>query len=168
VAAEIAHRASISAARVRFDGDFQEVQFDQQRFAVLCPGTFMNASGRSVRQAVDFYRLDAAEVLVVCDDLALPIGKLRLRARGSAGGQKGLADILRAMGTEAVPRCRIGIGAPPPVMDAADFVLSRFTREEQSIIDSAVQRAADAAFDWVRFGIDQCMSRYNAGEAPTQ
>jgi PTH1 family peptidyl-tRNA hydrolase len=163
VAAAVAAQTSISAARSRFEGDFQEARVDDHRFAVLCPATFMNASGRSVRQAVDFYRLEPAQVLVVCDDFALPVAKLRIRAKGSAGGQKGLADILRVLGTEAVPRCRVGIGTPPGVMDPADYVLGKFTREELPAIELAVERAAEAALNWVRFGLDYCMARYNAG-----
>ena len=121
----------------------------------------MNVSGTSVRAAADFYRIEPADVLVVCDDMDLPVGKLRLRAQGSAGGQKGLADIIRHLGTDAVPRLRIGVGRPPDNWDPSDYVLSKFTKEENEEIQIQVQTAADAAADWVQHGIPFCMNKYN-------
>ncbi|MFV2069911.1 MAG: aminoacyl-tRNA hydrolase, partial [Pirellulales bacterium] len=101
------------------------------------------------------------DVLVICDDFHLPLGKLRFRSGGSSGGQKGLGDILRRLGTQQVPRLRIGVGPLPERWDPVDFVLSKFRREEGADIEAVVPRAADAAVDWVREGMEVCMNRYN-------
>jgi PTH1 family peptidyl-tRNA hydrolase len=126
----------------------------------------MNRSGTSVAKALDFYKLAPEDLLVVCDDFHLPLGRLRCRAGGSAGGQKGLADILRHVGTDDVPRLRLGIGEPPSAWDPADFVLSRFSKGENTEIELAVVRAADAVEVWAGEGVQACMNRfYAAGEA---
>jgi PTH1 family peptidyl-tRNA hydrolase len=129
---------------------------------LLCPQTYMNRSGSSVLAARDFYKIDHADLLVVCDDFNLPLAKLRVRSRGSAGGQRGLQDIIRRLGTDEFPRLRIGIGTPPPSWDAADFVLSKFAKDEEPAMDAAVCRAADAVVAWATQGIATAMNQYNA------
>ena len=114
----------------KFDGLLAETEIDFRRVLLLKPETFMNLSGRSVGQALRFYKLPLADLLVVCDDLSLPLGKLRLRPGGSDGGQKGLRDITAHLGTDQFPRLRIGIGDRGDI-DAADFVLSRFRSAER-------------------------------------
>src|SRR5437870_3190804 len=106
------------------------------------PQTYMNVSGEAVRGFSDFYKVGASDILVVCDDLALPCGQLRLRAGGSSGGQKGLESVIAHLGTQQFPRLRVGIGAAPPYMDAADYVLGQFGGEERPLIEAAVERAA--------------------------
>ena len=132
-----------------------------QRVMLFAPQTYMNASGRAVRQLVDFYKADPSDVLVVLDDMALPLGRLRLRAKGTAGGHNGLGDILAAMGDEAVPRLRIGISPAPANVDPAEFVLSRFRPDEAEVIEEAVKVAAKAAEDWLFRGIDSAMDKFN-------
>jgi PTH1 family peptidyl-tRNA hydrolase len=161
VAAEIARRHGDGRPKSEFQGETFPARIADQRVLLLCPHTFMNVSGTSVRAAADFYRIDPADVLVVCDDMDLPVGKLRLRAQGSAGGQKGLADIIRHLGTDAVPRLRIGVGRPPDNWDPSDYVLSKFTKEENEEIELQVQKAADAAADWVEHAIQFAMNKYN-------
>ena len=125
------------------------------------PQTYMNRSGISVAQAVRFYRVPTEELLVVCDDMNLPFGQCRLKPAGTAGGQKGLQDILQHMGTNDVPRLRIGVGRPPANFDAADYVLGRFSKTEQAQLEEITSRAADAIETWTRNGIDLAMSRTN-------
>ena len=150
----------------KFEGLLAEVEFDFRRALLLKPETFMNLSGRSVRQALQFYKLDpAADLLVLCDDLALPLGKLRLRGGGSDGGQKGLRDIAAHLGTTDFARLRIGIGDRGPI-DAADYVLGRFRPAERPIIDDALIAATQAVAVWVTQGLDPAMNRFNgAGES---
>jgi PTH1 family peptidyl-tRNA hydrolase len=164
VVESLASRGGVGSWRARFQGEVAEVQLVEQRVLLLRPQTYMNRSGLSVVEARDFYKLDVADMLMICDDLNLPLGRLRCRARGSSGGQKGLQDILLRLGTEDVPRLRLGIGAPPEGRDSVDFVLSRFRAEDGDLIHAAVQRAAAAAVDWVQHGIAFCMNRYNGEE----
>jgi PTH1 family peptidyl-tRNA hydrolase len=144
----------------KFDGLLAEVEIDFRRVLLLKPETFMNLSGRSVGQALRFYKLEPADLLVVCDDLSLPLGKLRLRPAGSDGGQKGLRDTIAHLGTDQVPRLRIGIGERGEI-DAADFVLSRFRSAERPIIDDALILATQAVAVWVTQGLDSAMNRFN-------
>jgi PTH1 family peptidyl-tRNA hydrolase len=150
----------------KFDGLLAETEIDFRRVLLLKPETFMNLSGRSVGQAVRFYKLALSDILVVCDDLSLPLGKLRFRPGGSDGGQKGLRDITAHLGTDQYPRLRIGIGDQHD-QDAVDFVLSRFRSAERPIIDDAFILASQAVAVWVTQGIDTAMNRFN-GPAPTK
>jgi len=150
----------------KFDGLLAEAEIDFRRVLLLKPETFMNLSGRSVGQVVRFYKLLLADILVVCDDLSLPLGKLRIRPGGSDGGQKGLRDIAAHLGTDQFPRLRIGIGDQDDV-DAVDFVLSRFRSAERPIIDDALILASQAVAVWVTQGIDAAMNRFN-GPSPSK
>jgi len=144
----------------KFDGQIAEAEIDYHRVLLLKPETFMNLSGRSVGQAVRFYKLQPPDILVICDDLSLPVGKLRIRPGGSDGGQKGLRDITAHLGTDQFPRLRIGIGDQGGG-DAADYVLSRFRGPERTIIDDTLILASQAVAVWVTQGIDQAMNRFN-------
>lgn len=155
--------------RKRFGGELAEAEYEGQRLAVLLPETFMNASGTSVRQAVDFYQVDPAgdELLVICDDMNLPVGRLRFRSGGSAGGQKGLADIAAKLGSVQFSRLRFGIDRPPPHMEVVDFVLSRFSAQDRGVVEQATDVATEAVLQWVVHGVAFCMNRYNASAPPT-
>src|SRR3954447_6291346 len=144
----------------KFDGQLAEAEIDFRRVLLLEPETFMNLGGRSVAQAMRFYKLELADLLVVCDDLNLPLGKLRIRGGGSDGGQKGLRDVTAHLGTEAFARLRIGIGERGPV-DAADFVLSRFRGAERPVIDDTLILAAQAVAVWTTQGLAAAMNRFN-------
>jgi len=121
----------------------------------------MNDSGRSVRQCVDFYRLELEDVLVLLDDMNLDIGRLRLRRGGSAGGQKGLADIIRHLGTDQIPRLRIGVGRPPGRMAASDFVLQRFTEREREQLDVSIADCVAGMDTWLCDGLNSAMNVLN-------
>ncbi len=147
--------------RNRFNAQIGEVDVDQTRLLLVAPQTFMNNSGQAVGPLLDFYKIEPTHVLVVCDDLNLPLGRLRLREQGSAGGQKGLADILRRLGTLEVARLRIGIGQPPPRFDASNFVLGHFNSQEQLTVNDAVEHAAQGALTWALKGPDTAMNQLN-------
>jgi PTH1 family peptidyl-tRNA hydrolase len=144
----------------RFQAQVAEWLEEPDKVLLVKPETFMNLSGRCVRQVLDFYQVPQTELLVVCDDINLPLGKLRLRARGTHGGHNGLRDIQNHLGTTEYPRLRIGVGSPEE--DAVDHVLSRFRPTERPVIDEAVQIAAQAVGVWIHEGIEACMNRYNA------
>jgi PTH1 family peptidyl-tRNA hydrolase len=124
------------------------------------PATFMNRSGQPLSAVANFYKIAAAEILVVLDDLALPLGRLRLRAQGTSGGHNGLESIFEHFGTEAVPRLRVGIGAAPS-HGAVDYVLSRFFDEEKPVLDETIKRAAEAVKCAVDKGLFAAMNVFN-------
>ncbi|MCE5302079.1 MAG: aminoacyl-tRNA hydrolase [Planctomycetaceae bacterium] len=158
---ELARRFGTTQPWGKFHGELIEADVDGQKVLLLSPTTFMNRSGASVQEAKSFYKLADENLLVVCDDLNLPVGKLRFRAEGSSGGQKGLEDIIKRLATEDFSRLRIGVGAAPEGWDWANYVLSRFTPEESPVAEQAVALAADAVADWVRKDIAFCMNQYN-------
>jgi peptidyl-tRNA hydrolase, PTH1 family len=145
----------------RFQAEVAELRVGEHKVLLVKPETFMNLSGRSVRQVLDFYDLPAEDLLVVCDDINLPLGKLRFRARGTHGGHNGLRDIQNHLGTTEYARLRIGVGAPEGD-DAVDHVLSRFRPVERPVIEEALQKAVQAAVFWVEKGIEASMNQYNA------
>ena len=165
VVQELVRRWNVPPHKEAFGSHLYDVRVSKgqqtRRVMLLEPQTYMNCSGRAVRQMVDFYKLPCRDMLVVLDDMALPLGQLRARAEGSAGGHNGLADILLAMGTNAVPRLRLGIGNPPGRMEWKDYVLTAFGRDEMAVIEPAIVTAASAVEDWVFFGLDMMMEKYN-------
>jgi PTH1 family peptidyl-tRNA hydrolase len=165
VLAELASRSGASSPQFKFDAELMDVQLAGTRVLLAAPQTWMNLSGRAVQQIVSFYKLPLQEILIVCDDLNLPCGRLRLRRSGSAGGQKGLQNIIDQLGSQDIARLRIGIDRPAnDRVDPADYVLSRFFSEQRKIIDDAIPAAADAVELWVTQGIDAAMNRANAKE----
>lgn len=135
------------------------------RVILARPQTYMNVSGEAVRELRRRHRLRPQDILVVVDDLDLPLGRLRLRASGSDGGHNGLKSIIDALGTTDFPRLRIGISRPPEGVDPADHVLTRFSAEEQPVIDAALDRAAEAAAAFVTGGVERAMNRFNPPRA---
>jgi PTH1 family peptidyl-tRNA hydrolase len=152
------------SVKKRFDGEAAEAVYQGEKVVVLCPDTFMNASGTSVRKAVDFYKLGPGgdELLVICDDMNLALGRLRFRKDGSAGGQKGLADIITKLGTSQFSRLRFGIERPPPEVEVVDFVLSKFAAQHRRVVDEAIGLAVGSVLQWVVSGVAHCMNQYNA------
>ncbi len=161
----LASRWGIDLSKEKFHAWFGVGEFQGEKTALAKPTTLMNRSGRAVVAAGRFYKLELADLLVVADDLALPVGRLRMRAEGSSGSHKGLQDIIDAVGDDAWCRLRIGIGEA--VGDAAAYVLQRFERSEQSMIERAVQRAADAVECWMKSGPELTMTRFNGDVGPT-
>ena len=154
-------------ARTKFEGltlDGSLGAGGGEKLLLLKPTTYMNLSGRSVQAAMAFYQLEPAAVLVVLDEMALPVGKIRLRAGGSDGGHNGLRDIQRALGTPQYPRLRIGIDPPPQFVPGREYVLGRFTEAQRDPARKAVKRATEAIVTWAREGIERAMNLYNAEE----
>lgn len=125
------------------------------------PQTYMNLSGQAVAAFVRFYKLTVADVIVVYDDIDLPAGRLRLRPGGGAGGHRGIESLFDHLGNDAFARVRIGVGRPPEYMEAADYVLSRFSPDEQPLMEEAVKRAADAVEAVLKVGLAKAANEYN-------
>jgi peptidyl-tRNA hydrolase, PTH1 family len=155
-----------SPPREKFEAFVAELKEGDETILLVKPLTFMNLSGRAVRAILDFYKLPVEQVLVICDDFNLPLGKLRIRMKGSHGGQKGLQNIQEQLGTDAYSRLRIGVGQPGPG-EAVDFVLSKFKPGERPATEAAIALAAQAALVWVRQGVEASMNRFNGSEDPT-
>lgn len=133
----------------------------RQKVLLIKPLTFMNNSGEAVAPLARYYDVDPAELLVLCDDLDIASGQLRLRANGSSGGQNGIKSIIRHLGTQDFPRLRVGIGRPPGRMDPADFVLQNFSQQEEESFGPLRERIADAVETWIFEGVDAAMNKYN-------
>lgn len=148
--------------RMKFKALVGEGQFGGARTLFMKPQTFMNLSGEAVRDAAAFYKLDPSHIIVLSDDISLDVGRIRVRGKGSAGGQNGLKNIIYHLNTDQFPRVKIGVGAKPhPDYDLADWVLSRFTNDEQEAIDSAAARAMQAAEEIVRSGAAAAAQKFN-------
>ena len=134
-----------------------------QKVLLVKPQTYMNLSGESVGGIVNYYKIDPeSDLLVIYDDISLDPGQLRIRLKGSAGGHNGIKNIIAHLGTQEFPRIKVGVGAKPPKMDLADYVLSRFGAEEQKLMDEAFGEAAEAAVMMMTAGAERAMNHYNA------
>ena len=158
----MARAKGVSINKARFKALTATVTLGDQKVLLMKPQTYMNLSGEAVGQAARFYKLPPERVLVVSDEISLPLGKLRVRAKGSAGGHNGLKSVIAHLGTDAFPRVRIGVGAPPhPDYDMADWVLSVFRDQDLKDMLDAAGRAADAAECLITEGPERAMNRFN-------
>lgn len=161
VIAELAKRFNAAPAQNKFDAGVQDVRIRNEKVLLITPLTFMNLSGRSVSQFVKFYQPDSSEIVVICDDMNLPSGRIRWKPSGSAGGQNGLSDIIQCLGHQEIPRLRVGIGRPPGRMEATAWVLGRFKEEEMEAVDYSIVRSADSIEKWCSEGIEPTMNEFN-------
>ena len=158
----LADRNGEPIRRVKYHALTSEAVIGGQSVLLMKPTTFMNLSGQAVSEAARFYKIPADHVLVISDDVDLPLGKLRIRKSGSAGGHNGLKNIIQLLGTDQFPRLKIGVGGKPhPDYNMADWVLGQFQGEDKKTIDDAVARAADAVECLLADGIDRAMNQYN-------
>ena len=157
---KLAEDAGVGVGRRRFEALIGEMMMGAEKLLLAKPQTFMNESGRSVQAVAAWNDLGIENIFVVCDDLDLEPGRLRIRRKGSSGGHNGLKSIARCLGTTEFARLRVGIGRPRPE-DAIDHVLTTFTRAEQEIIAEAIGNAAEAVRCWAGEGIESCMNRFN-------
>lgn len=151
---------NIEVKKRRFGARIGEGRYAGRRLILMKPWTFMNRSGEAVAAAVGFYKLGLDELMVVTDDMALETGRLRLRAKGSAGGHNGLADIIARLGSSEFARCRVGIG-PSPGAAAVGHVLGHPPQQEKPLLNEAILRTRDAVLCWIEHGIDRAMNEFN-------
>ena len=148
--------------RLRFRALTEVIDFGGAKVLLMMPQTYMNLSGEAAGEAARFYKLPPERVLVISDDVSLPLGKVRVRGGGSAGGHNGLKNIIAHLGTDQFPRVKVGVGAPPnPEYDMVDWVTGGFTKEERKIVDAAIDRALDAAECVIEKGVTEAQNRYN-------
>jgi len=140
--------------------------YESRKLILAKPQTYMNLSGQSAQGLLNFYKLPMENMLVAHDDLDIPFGTIRIRPKGGPGGQGGMASTIEQLGTKDFPRLRIGIGRPPGRMDPAAYVLQDFKREELKVLSEIIDRAADAALEFVMNGLDKAMNKYNGSIEP--
>jgi PTH1 family peptidyl-tRNA hydrolase len=158
----LAKKLGVSINKLRFKALTAAAEINGEKVLLMKPQTFMNLSGEAVGQAARFYKIPPERVLVVSDEISLPLGKLRVRPKGSAGGHNGLKSIIASLGTDAFPRIRIGVGAPPhPDYDMADWVLSVFRNQDLEDMLAASDRAAEAVTTYISDGPERAMNRFN-------
>jgi PTH1 family peptidyl-tRNA hydrolase len=162
---ELSRRWRIEMIRRRFQSLIGDGRIQDERVVLLKPQTYMNLSGRAVREVMTFYKADPPSLLVVVDDMALPIGRLRIRPKGSGGSHNGLNSVIDEIDSEDFARLRIGIGAVSSER-AVSHVLGNFDPHERETMDQAAVRAADAVECWVTSGMDTVMNQYNRPEEP--
>ena len=162
VADELGERGRFPIQRLKYKALTNTAAIGGQGALVMKPTTYMNLSGEAVGEAAKFYKIAPDRVLVISDDVDLPLGKLRIRTGGSAGGHNGLKSIIQHLGSDQFPRLKVGVGEKPhPGYDMADWVLSMFQGEDRKVMDEAVKRAADAVECFLRDGPQKAMNRYN-------
>ena len=162
VADELARRGGFAVQRLKFKALTAAAEIGGQGALVMKPTTYMNLSGEAVGEAARFYKLPPDHVLVISDDVDLPLGKLRIRTGGSAGGHNGLKSIIQHLGSDRFPRLKVGVGGKPhPDYDLADWVLGKLQGEDKKLMDETVKRAADAVECLLKDGSDKAMNRYN-------
>lgn len=160
--------ARTDVPKAKFNAALVDALIDDQKVILAKPMTYMNRSGQSVSEIVRFYQMEpTSEILVIVDDVSLPLGDIRIRPNGSAGTHNGLADIERRIGSAQYARLRIGID-DPGIIPRVDYVLGRFSEDDQSVIGPAVQRAADACHCWIREGTTAAMNRFNSPRKRTK
>ena len=158
----LADQGRFQVTRVKFKALTAQAEVGGQGALVMKPATYMNLSGEAVGEAARFYKLPPGHVLVISDDGALPLGKLRLRMGGAAGGHNGLKSIIQHLGADQFPRLKVGVGGKPhPDYDMADWVLGKLQGEDKKVMDQAVKRAADAVECFLRDGPQKAMNQFN-------
>jgi PTH1 family peptidyl-tRNA hydrolase len=158
----VAAKYSIDIKKSKFNALYGEGLIEGERVALVKPQTFMNLSGEAIREFVQWYKVDSSKVIIIYDDISLPVGKMRIRAKGSAGGHNGMKSIIYQLNSDDFPRIKIGIGSPEHEdYDLADYVLGRFTRDEVKTLVSMAINTADAVGEIIKNGVQKAMSEFN-------
>ena len=154
-------RTGVKFNKLKYRALTGEVTLGGQRVLVVKPQTYMNLSGEAVKLAGGFYKIPPERILVLYDDVSLPLGKLRIRASGSAGGHNGIKNIIAHLGTDAFPRIKVGVGAPQREDGLVDWVIGSFTASERKVVDEAINKALDAAACVIEHGVSEAQNRFN-------
>lgn len=159
----LAEKHGININKLKFKALMGDGRINGRRCLLLKPQTYMNLSGEAVREAADFYKIPPEKIIIICDDISLDPGKIRIRRKGSAGGQNGLKNIILHLNSDNFPRIKVGVGAKPnPEYDLADWVLSHFTKDEVKLIKEAAEKTVGSVEYMVEDNIDKAMSNYNS------
>lgn len=159
----IAKEYNIDVNRQKFKGTYGEGFINGEKVMLLKPTTYMNLSGESVREVVDFYNLENHKILIIYDDISLDVGKLRIREKGSAGGHNGIKSIIAHLGSDVFPRIKVGVGQPD--LDLVKHVLGRFAKEEKTILNESIEAATKATAEIIKNDVKTAMNQFNGFKA---
>lgn len=157
----LAERLGARGMKVQSKAIVISATYEEHRLILAKPQTYMNLSGQSVQGLLHFYKIPHNNLLIAHDDLDLPYGTIRIRPTGGPGGQRGMANTIELLGTKDFPRLRLGIGRPPGRMDAKDYVLQNFSKDELKLLPELLSRASDAALEFVMNGLNAAMNKFN-------
>ncbi len=158
----LAKEKNVKINRLKYKALISTCDISGESVLLMKPQTYMNLSGEATLQAAQFYKIKPENVLVVTDDVSMPVGKLRIRIKGSAGGHNGLKSLIKCLGTDEFPRIKIGVGSPPhPDYDMADWVLGTFKNKDAEDIEISIRRAAQAVVEYIENGADSAMGKFN-------
>lgn len=157
----IASQNNIKISKLKHKAVYGEGSIEGSRVIISKPQTFMNLSGESIRDMVEWYKMPSSHIIIIYDDVDLPYGKIRIRPKGSSGTHNGMRSILYQLATEDFPRIRIGIGRPPEGWDLADYVLGKFNESDRKTMDESIKKAADAAREIIKSGAESAMNKFN-------
>lgn len=158
---EILNRLNEKSDKLKFNCEYAVTMMSGEKVLLVKPQTFMNLSGEGVRPLIDYYNISPEDTLVIYDDLDLPIGKIRLRQKGSAGGHNGIKSLIEHLGTKEFKRLRIGIGRPSDRTPIVNYVLQPFSKEERADVDLTIKLAADACETWMEKDFNDVMNEFN-------
>ena len=162
----LADKYNIKINNIKFNGLIGDGFIEGEKVLLVQPQTYMNLSGECVGQIADFFKIEPENLIVICDDINLDTGRLRIRAKGSAGGHNGLKNIIAHLGTEAFPRIRVGVGEKTEGWDLADYVLARFSKDDEPVMREAIKNAVGAVETWISDDIGTAMNRFNINPNP--
>ncbi len=155
----ISSRYNIPVNRTKFKGMYGEGFVENEKVILLKPLTYMNLSGESVKEIMDFYKINSENIIVIYDDVSLDVGRIRIRNKGSAGGHNGIKNIIYNLNTDVFPRIKVGVGQPTE--ELVSFVLGKFSKDERENLNKIIQISSDAVEAIVKDGINEAMNRYN-------
>jgi len=163
VATALCDKYSVTLKSSKFKAKCAECMIGTSKAIVALPETYMNLSGEAVASIASFYKIPRENIIIVYDDISLPLGKTRIRAKGSAGGHNGIKSIISCLGSDVFNRIKIGVGSPDnPDFDLADYVLGKFSKEEEKVLSSVIDKATDAIECIIRYDVDKAMNSYNS------
>jgi peptidyl-tRNA hydrolase, PTH1 family len=160
----LAERLDVSFSRLEAKALVTKADYQGLRLVLAKPQTYMNLSGQAVASLLKFYKIPLENLLVAYDDVDLPFGSLRLRPTGGSAGQKGMASIIERLGTQDIPRLRLGVGRPPGRMDAADYVLQDFSPSEEPVLSESLERGVQSVLTFVTLGLEAAMNQFNRAD----
>ena len=158
---KLADKYNISLTEKKHKAEFGKGIIEGEKVILAMPQTYMNLSGESVRELMDYYKCDCSDIIVIYDDIDLAVGRLRIREKGSAGGHNGMKNIILHLGSQEFTRIRVGVGQKPKNMDLADYVLSRFPKDERVLMEEAFERAGEAAICMMNDTMEHAMNQFN-------